>query len=279
MTMLGRVQKAQIRREAIKLERERMRGHLKALGLHLRDLFKRLRQHRRTVTKEKRALLLERSTKLKESRSLSRQRRKAALAQVAKLRAGYREWSRMKHVEKLRLLSEVAHAGQEVKALSDWEKEHLPVLVARIEEQTTNALEAIEQQGKHTQAQLIAAIEATRRDIHAEKYDLKSYSENRRDEKVRQHMAARVSPRDFNAEVEGNLLTAEQLAYWHHERALVMRTAKQLGKTSPDQVAELVREQAEFDEDKAMQFLDADVAAWVKAETRRVANTEEEYPF
>jgi hypothetical protein len=279
MTLLGKAQKASIRREAIAVERQRAKAHLEAIEERHTELTKALAKHRRDTKKERVELLRQTKEKLRAARKGSPAKLRSALERLHRARVSYRKWLDAKQEEQRHLRAEIELLRQEVKA----ERLRVPAereqVIASIEALAAQALERLDAGAAMTDEQLQAAVEKARRDIHSERYDLKQWSANRRRDRLKDTAARRVAAVDVDREVEGNLTTAEELAYWRHERDAIKRNAKRLGKTRPDEIAELVKEQAEFDPERAIQFLERDADAWIKAEIYRAQEEQEEYPF
>lgn len=279
MTLLGKIHKASIRREAIAVERQRSKAHLAAIEERHAELTSQLRLHRRDTRRRRLELLLDTKAKLRAARSGSPAKLRRAIENLHSARVAYRRWLTKMREQQRTMRAELELLRQEAKA----ERAHAPVerraVIDSIESLATQQLERLDAAAAITDDQLQAAVEKARRDIRAERYDLKSYSANRRGDRLRETAARRVASADVDREVEANLVTAEELAYWHHERDSIKRDAKRLGKTAPDEIAELVKERAEFDPERAVQFLERDADAWLKAEIMRAQSGEEEYPF
>jgi hypothetical protein len=121
--------------------------------------------------------------------------------------------------------------------------------------------EAIEQIAAEAQRQLAAfdaetlegldvlgeAIRKARAELRSDEYDLKQWTSNRRRDATRgRPVKAAVRRKESAAElvsnIEANLESAEEWAWWRRQRPSILRTAKELGKTAGDEIAEMIRE-------------------------------------
>jgi hypothetical protein len=279
MRVNAKQQLASIRREALAVERQRAKAHLAALEERHEELRVSLRTHRRDVRRKRLEILRDTKAKLRAARTGSGGKLRKAVEALHRARVSYRDWLGKMHDKQRDLRAELELLRQEIKS----EKLRLPVereqLIKSIEELAAQQLSKLDAAAAITDEQIQAAVERARRDIHAERYDLRAWSGNRRRDRLRETAARRVSAADIDREVEANLSTAEELAYWHHERDGIKRDAKRLARTAPDEIAELVKERAEFDPERAIHFLERDAEAWLKAEIYRAENEEQEYPF
>ena len=267
-------QLASIRREASRIELARMREHVKAKRRKLDEL----EADERTWTKARKA---ERRARLKAIRNTIRQ----ALAAAKQIRAGklqvivakrkqFQEWWQAVRQERAARLANIAQLRQE---LRDWTREGPARRKAAVEEITAAAQRQLDSFDTDTAVELGLlgeAVAKARAELKSDEYDLKTWTSNRRREGVRGKRPVRVTRRESVEElasnVESNLDTAEERAWWRRQRPSILRRAKELGKTEGDEIAEMIRESVEAEPERALEFLMADSDAWVEAEIRRV---------
>ncbi len=272
MSKLVKRQLADIRKMTARDEMVRMRAHIKSKKAKLKEL----EAAEREWTKARR---LERKARLKAIRSglgkaLEQQKglRTIRLRAIAEKRKAFETWWREVRAERERRLTEIRDLRNELKR---WTKD-LPARrkesVEQISAEAMRQLATFDAQTTEQLGALERAIQTARRELKSDEYDLRVWSSSRRQERVAPkplRRTRRETAEERTSEVEANLTSGEELAWWHKNRGQVLRRAKELGITAPDGIAELVREAVEADPDRALEYLQADADAWVAAELRK----------
>ena len=265
-------QLAEIRRMTAREELAKMRTHIKTKKVRLREL----EASERTWTKERKA---ERAQRLKAIRTGIRKAveqqaglRKIRLRTIHAKRKEFEAWWREVRAERERRLTEIRKLRTE---LREWSKSLPKRRAESVEQISAEAMRQLATFDAETTEQLGAlerAVAQARKEIKADEYDLRVWTTNRRREKIAPKPLRRTRRETIEeraSEVEANLVSGEELAWWHKNRGQILRQAKDLGITAPDGIAELVREAVEADPDRALEFLQADADAWVAAELRK----------
>lgn len=266
--LLGKKQKAQTLREAHAAERQRMKAHIGALEERRAELSRKLAAHKR----QSRQLRRERLAKMRADIAAARRgppgRLRRAFESLAKARSEYRAWLHRKKAEGAALRAELEMLRQSARAAKEQAPAERKAIIDSILSIATQDLERLDAKALEDESVIVEAIKRAQREIHAERYDLKTWAANRRADKLRD-LKQRWAKQDIVHAVDAELSTAEEFAVWKHERDSIMRDARRLGLIHADQIAELVKERAEMDPEKAIDLLSQDVDAWVKAEMHR----------
>ncbi|MFA5634657.1 MAG: hypothetical protein WC977_02015 [Anaerovoracaceae bacterium] len=274
MSKLVKQQKAEIRRQAARIELERMRAHVAGKRRKLTEIESQEREWTKARKAERRARLRALRKAIGEAVKAAGRFRKAKLATITEKRRQFVEWWQQVRAERAARLAEIKRLRLE---LRDWSKQG-----------PARRKEAIEQIAAEAQRQLAAfdaetlegldvlgdAIRKARAELRSDEYDLKQWTSNRRRDATRgRPVKAAVRRKESAAElvsnIEANLESAEEWAWWRRQRPSILRTAKELGKTAGDEIAEMIREQVEENPEQALDFLAADADAWVEAEVRK----------
>lgn len=266
-------QLAEIRRMTARDELAKMRAHLRTKKAKL----KALESEEKAWTKARR---LERKDRLKSLRMLIVQAvaqqkgmRKIRLRAIAEKRKAFDQWWKEVRKERERRLGEIRKLRQE---LRDWTKNLKSRRKESVEQISAEAMRQLESFDLQTAEQLGAlerAIAQARKELKSDEYDLRVWTTNRRRERTGAPKPVRKAKRETAEErdslVELNLESGEELAWWHRNKAQILRQARDMGIDAPDGIAELVREAAEADPERALEFLQADADAWVAAELKK----------
>lgn len=274
MSKVVKKQLAEIRREAAKIELDRMRAHVKAKRRRLAELEGEERQWTKARKAERKARLRALRTAIREAVSAAGRYRKAKLATIAEKRRQFEEWWRQVRLEREARLAEIKRLRIE---LRDWSREgpaRRKEAIAQIAAEAQRQLAAFDAETLEGLDVLGEAVRKARAELRSDEYDLKQWTSNRRRDVSRGKPAKAAARRkestaELASNIENNLETAEEWAWWRRNRASVLRTAKELGKTEGDEVAEMIREQVHDNPEQALDYLAADADAWVEAEVRR----------
>jgi hypothetical protein len=273
VSKLVKRQLAEIRRQTGREELAKMRAHIKAKKKRLAEL----QADERNWTSERKAERKRRLHGLRDAirKALAQQKglRTVRLRQIHEKRKAFQVWWADVRKERAQRLAEIQKMRNE---LRDWSKD-LPRRRAESTEQiSAEAMRQLAKFDKETAESLDAmtkAIASARRELKSDEYDLKVWTGNRRKERATAVKPLRRSRAEASeertSEVEANLESGEELAWWHKNRGQILRRAKELGVSAPDGIAELVREAVEADPDRALEYLQEDADAWVAAELRK----------
>lgn len=274
MSKAVKKQLAEIRREAAKIELDRMRAHVKAKRRRLAELEGEERQWTAARKDERKARLRGLRTAIREAVAASGRYRRAKLATITEKRRQFEEWWRQVRLEREARLAEIKRLRIE---LRDWSREgpaRRKEAIAQITAEAQRQLAAFDAETAEGLDVLGEAVRKARAELRSDEYDLRQWTSNRRRDVARgKPVKAAARRKESTAElvsnIENNLETAEEWAWWRRNRTSVLRTAKELGKTEGDEVAEMIREQVHDNPEQALDYLAADADAWVEAEVRR----------
>lgn len=274
MSKLVKQQKAEIRRQAAKVELDRMRAHVKGKRRQLIELESQEREWTKARKAERKARLRALRKAIREAVSAAGRYRKAKLQTIAEKRKQFEEWWRQVRIERAARLAEIKRLRIE---LRDWTRQgpaRRKEAVAEIAAEAQRQLSAFDAETIEGLDLLGEAVRKARAELRSDEYDLKQWTSNRRRDVTRGKPIKAIARRKESAaelasNVENNLETAEEWAWWRRNRASILRTAKELGKTEGDEVAEMIREQVSDNPEQALDFLAADADAWVEAEVRK----------
>lgn len=273
MSRLVKQQLAEIRREASRIELQGMRAHVRQ---RKKDLV-RLQTEEKSWTVARK---IERKARLKElhralgaARKLDLATKREKLRAISERRRQFDQWWASVRAERIARLAEIRNLKT---ALKGWAK-HLPKrrqqAVAEITAAAQRQFEAFDDETSKQHDALERALQQARRELRADEYDLKTWVANRGKERRPVVKAVRKPRGETTAElvsdIENNLMTAEEWAWWRAERKSILRSAKEQGITEGDAIAELIRENVEMEPERALEFLQADADAWVEAEVRK----------
>lgn len=272
MSKKVKAQLASIRKEAARIETEKMRSHIVKRRKQLKELEADERRWRESRKQERRARLREIQRSAKKVRSTDTEVRRKQLRIIADKRKAFESWWKEVRAERARRLAEIAALRTE---LREWGKRAPQRRKAAVEAVTAEAHRQMLSFDAETAEQLDVFAEAVRRaraELRSDEYDLKMWGKNRRRDVQREKAVkpkAKERTEELVSAIEANLLTAEEWAWWRRERASVLRLAKTLGKDSGDEVAEMIREAVELNPERALDYLSQDSDAWVEAEVRK----------
>lgn len=272
MSIQVKAQLASIRREASRLETQRMREHVKLKRGKLRASEVAEREWTKARKAERRARLKVLRQSIAAIAGKSASVRSAKLHVIHEKRKQFAAWWASVRAERVRRLAEISKLRQE---LRDWAKlgpvrrkesvqqitEAAQRELAKFDDETREGLDALER-----------AVIKARAELKSDEYDLRTWGANRKRESkpVRPiKQARRENASELAGNVELNLETGEELAWWRRNRPSILRLAKEMGITAGDGIAELVREQVDADPERALEFLQADADVWVEAELRK----------
>lgn len=268
-----KAQLASIRRQAARIEMQKMREHVKAKRRKLveleagernwtqarkaerrarlkslREAIRGLARVAKTTRAQKLRTIVERRKQFVEWWAGVRREREMRLAEIKALRLDLRGWSKDLPNRRRAAVEEITSAAQRQLASFDAE--------------TANELESLER-----------AIHEARRELRSDEYDLKQWTGNRRREAKAIAKPPKRARGESTAElvsaIEANLESAEEWAWWRAERRSILRAAKEAGIEQGDMIAEGIRERVEADPERALEFLQNDADAWVEAEIRK----------
>lgn len=273
MSAKVKAQLASIRREAARIELEKMRAHVKAKKRKLVELEADERNWTKARKLERKARLKDLRKALRDLASANAKARTAKVRAIAERRKQFEEWWAGVRRERDMRLAEIKRMRADLRA---WSKELPNRRRAAVEEVSTAALRHLQTFDKQTADQLELlerAIHEARRELKSDEYDLKTWGSNRRREARTIAKPPRRARGESTAElvsaIEANLETAEEWAWWRAERKSILRTAKEAGITEGDAIAEGIRERVELEPERAIEYLQNDADAWVEAEIRK----------
>ncbi len=273
MSKLVKKQLAEIRRETSRIELQNMREHVR----QKKRALVRLQSEEKSWTTARK---VERKTRLKDlhralaqARKLEHKSKAEKLRAIAERRRQFEQWWAGVRKERATRLAEIQHLKVTLKGwLKDLPKRRQQA-VAEISAAAQRQFESFDVETAKQHDALERAIQQARRELRADEYDLKVWTANRGREK-RQVVRAIRKPKgeataELVSEIENNLTTAEEWAWWRAERKTLLRNAKEQGVTEGDAIAELIRERVELEPERAIEYLQADADAWVEAEVRK----------
>ena len=273
MSKKVKAQLASIRREAGRIELEKMRAHVKAKARKLAELEADERNWTKARKLERKARLKGLQKALRELQLTNAKTRTGKVRAIAERRKQFEEWWAGVRRERDMRLAEIKRMRLDLRA---WSKDLPNRRRAAVEEVTTAAqrhLETFDKQTANELDLLERAIQEARRELKSDEYDLKTWGSNRRRETkavIKPPKRARgESKAELVSNIENNLVTAEEWAWWRAERASILRNAKDAGITEGDAIAEGIRERVELEPERAIEYLQQDSDAWVEAEIRR----------
>jgi hypothetical protein len=237
------------------------------------------------VTAAKAAILREATDQKKARRAFLRRLRKASSAlpsrkerteRAAKVRAlskeldRFRAWWASVLLERDARKAALVEARAELRAWKSGAKSRRKALKNEAQQADERRLEAFDDDQSRAFEVKADAVAKAKRALADERADQRALSRNAGDRK-------RAAPRTTKAEraveftggVEANLDGAIEFAVWKKARKQILAAAKATNVSSPDGVAELVREYAELNEEQALDWLANDVESWVEAEWAR----------
>jgi hypothetical protein len=285
MSKVIKSQLVEIRKQAARIELEKMRAHLKAKKAKLATL----QREEKDWTKVRR---LERRSRLKELKSTIRAavsskgrtaERKRRLLAIAEQRRAFTVWWEQVRRERIARLDEIKRLRRD---LLDWSKQgpaRRREAIAQITAEAQRQLAAFDEETARGLDILGEAVHKARRELKSDEYDLRVWTSNRaRDAKLppmsqRERKLERYPFRknrkelalELDSNVEANLETPEEWAWWRRNKSSILRNAKVLGKTEGDEIAEMIREAVGDNPEEALGYLADDADAWVEAEIRR----------
>lgn len=267
-------QLAEIRRQVGKEEIVRMRTHVANRRKALEELQQRRRGFEHERRQERRSRLAHLQAKLREARRFPTGQRRQRLQIIAEKRKAFAQWWAEVRAQRARMLAEIQGLRDELKAFRTQWPERRRLAVASITAMVQRELDSFDTETKSELEQLERLIANARRELKVEQYDLKSWIRNRSGErKSLPKPAARTRAKERKAELESlielNLTSPEEMAWWRRRKPEILRNARAANVTEPDAIAELVREAAEADTERAVEYLQADADAWLEAELRK----------
>ena len=266
-------QLAAIRKEAHRIELEKMRQHVKTKrgSLRAKESDERLWTKARKDERRERLRGLRRAISTLSHATMTERRER--LRVIHEKRKLFTDWWARVRAERSARLTEISRLRQE---LRDWSKlgpERRKESVAQITAAATRELAAFDAETRDGLNALEMAIAKARADLKSDEYDLRTWAANRKHDtkspRTRVKKPRGESRSELISNVELNLETPEEWAWWRHGRRVILEDAKQLGLTDGDQIAELVRERVEADPERAVEYLQNDADAWVAAELRK----------
>ena len=272
MSKAVKKQLAEIRRQAAKIEVAKMREHIKAKRRKLGEL----ELNERTWTKARKAERKARLRKLRETirgaADVDGRYRKSKLLEIDRKRKAFEAWWREVRLERETRLSEIRMLRAE---LREWTKEGPARRKESIAQITAEAQRQLAKFDAETAAGLDAlgdAVRKARAELRSDEYDLRQWTSNRKRDVARGQApkaVRRQTAEELESNVEHNLETPEEWAWWRRNKRSLLRQAKELGKTSGDEIAEMIREAVGDNPEEALNYLADDADAWVEAEIRR----------
>jgi hypothetical protein len=273
MSAKVKAQLASIRREAARVELEKMRAHVKAKKRKLVELEADERNWTKARKLERKARLKDLRKSLRDLQQANAKARAAKVRAIAERRRQFVEWWAGVRRERDMRLAEIKRMRADLRAWSKDLPNRRRAAVAEVAAAAQRHLESFDQKTASELDALERAIQEARRELKSDEYDLKTWGSNRR----REARAIAKPPRRARGEstaelvsaIEANLETAEEWAWWRAERKSILRTAKEAGITEGDAIAEGIRERVEVDPERAIEYLQNDADAWVEAEIRK----------
>lgn len=273
MSAKVKAQLASIRREASRIELEKMRAHVKAKKRKLAELESDEKHWTKARKLERKARLKDLQKALRDLQRADAKNRVAKVRAIAERRKQFEEWWAGVRRERDMRLGEIKRMRADLRA---WSKDLPNRRRAAVEEVTAAAQRHLQSFDQKTASELDAlerAIQEARRELKSDEYDLRTWTSNRRRE-----VKAVVKPpkrkrgestAELVSNIENNLVTAEEWAWWRAERASILRNAREAGISEGDAIAEGIRERVELEPERAIEYLQQDADAWVEAEIRR----------
>lgn len=267
-------QLAEIRRQVAREEIVRMRAHVASRRKALGTLEQQRREFEQRRRQERRARLAHLRTKLSDARRFPTGQRRQRLQIIAAKRKAFAQWWAEVRAQRARMLAEIQGLRQELKAFKAQWPERRRLAVSSITAIVQRELDSFDDQTRAELEQFEQLIGKARRELKVEEYDLKTWVRNRSGERKRASKPiagarARERKAELESLVELNLTSPEELAWWHRRKPEILRNARAANVTEPDAIAELVREAAESDPERAVEYLQADADAWLEAELRK----------
>jgi hypothetical protein len=250
-----------------------MRAHVKAKRRKLVELEADERSWTSARKLERKARLKDLRKAIRDLQLATAKTRAAKVRAIAERRKQFEEWWAGVRRERNMRVAEIKRMRIELRG---WSKDLPNRRRAAVEEVTTAAqrhLDTFDKQTANELELLERAIQEARRELKSDEYDLKTWGSNRRREvKAIAKPPKRVrgeSTAELVSNIEANLETAEEWAWWRAERKSILRTAKEAGITEGDAIAEGIRERVELEPERAIEYLQNDADAWVEAEIRK----------
>lgn len=272
MSKQVKAQLASIRKEAARVELERMRAHIRKRKRQLRELEADERRWRESRKVERSARLRELRKTMKRVRVDDTDTRRKQLAIIVQKRKAFEQWWSEVRAERKRRLEEIAKLRAELRAWTKHGPERRKASVEAVTKEAQNQLRSFDLETGEQLEVFAEAVKRARAELKSDEYDLRTWGTNRRRD-VQKAQATKPKGKESTAElvsgIEANLMTAEEWAWWRTERASILRLAKTLGKTEGDEVAEMIREAVEMNPERALDYLSRDADAWVEAEVRK----------
>lgn len=276
MSKVVKRQLAEIRKEAARIEVQKMRAHVKEKKARLTKL----QRDEKDWTSARR---LERRNRLKELKATIRaavsstartaERKRRLLAITEKRRAFTLWWDQVRR-ERAARLDEIKRLRRE---LLDWSKQgpaRRREAIAEITAEAQRQLAAFDEETARGLDILGEAVHKARRELKSDEYDLRSWASNRtrdvvRAKPIKAAERRKESAAELESNIEANLESPDEWAWWRRNKASILRNAKALGKTAGDEIAEMIREAVSDNPEEALGYLADDADAWVEAEIRR----------
>lgn len=275
MSKLVKKQLAEIRRESARIEIERMRAHLAKKKQRLAELVANEKHWTAARKLERKARLQDLRRAIQRTKRVSVEAKRDKLRAIATRRREFEQWWASVQAERAARLREIRELRADLAAwtrdLSKRQKES----VAKLASEAERAFIAFDTETQREADAMHAAIDQARRDLRADEYDFRTWQSNRRRESKSSFKPKKAKARakevkqEYIDNVENNLQSAEEWAWWRKERPSLLREARELGMTEGDQLAEVIRERVEADPDRALEYLQDDADAWVELEVRR----------
>lgn len=268
-----KAQLASIRRQANRIEIQKMREHVKAKRLKLIEAEARERAWTQARKAERRARLKSLREAIRGLARIAKTTRATKLRAIVERRKQFVEWWAGVRREREMRLAEIKALRLDLRG---WSKDMPNRRRAAVEEITTAAQRQLASFDSQTATELESlerAIHEARRELKSDEYDLKVWTGNRRREAKAIARPVKAKRGESTAElvsaIEANLESPEEWAWWRAERRSILRTAKEAGIDQGDLIAEGIRERVEADPERALEFLQNDADAWVEAEIRK----------
>jgi hypothetical protein len=268
-----KAQLASIRRQAARIELQKMREHVKAKRRKLVELEAGERNWTKARKVERRARLKSLREAIRGLARIAKTTRATKLRTIIERRKQFVEWWAGVRREREMRLAEIKAMRLDLRG---WSKDMPNRRRAAVEEITSAAQRQLANFDRETASELESlerAIHEARRELKSDEYDLKQWTGNRRREAraivrpVKAKRGERTS--ELVSAIEANLETAEEWAWWRAERKSILRDAKEAGIGEGDMIAERIRERVEADPERALEYLQNDADAWVEAEIRK----------
>jgi hypothetical protein len=246
------------------------RDKLRTLRARVRDARYALAESKKRHTKERASELLRFRRLVKDAKRADVVTRSDMVDKLLALRGTFNEWWFGVQKERARRLAEIKEWRGEILKYSAGRKARFAEVHVVAELSKADALDELDDKQSREYEALASRLLRAKQDLQTEQRDQR---EMRRTHKTAS--VARVTRKEKREEytggVEANLETSVELAVWKHARKQILTEAKRRHVSAPDAVAEIVREWAEFDPDRAMGYLITDAEQWVTTETRKRA--------